>query len=111
NRYPAFNRIFAVLITVSEVKNHPMKEQSSDESGSVILAKESVLQANFARAVASLNKAQAKKVARFLPNPERHSGPKLRAGRTITNKHVSLLGADAVNNLLNNNDKQETEEP
>ncbi|GJV91628.1 probable tRNA (guanine(26)-N(2))-dimethyltransferase 1 [Tanacetum coccineum] len=72
NRYPAFNRIFAVLITVSEVKNHPMKEQSSDESGSVILAKESVLQANFARAVASLNKAQAKKVARFLPNPERH---------------------------------------
>ena len=49
-------------------------------------------------------------MARFLPNPERHWGPKLRAGRTITSKHVSLLGADAVNNLLNNND-EEAEEP
>ncbi|XP_071712106.1 tRNA (guanine(26)-N(2))-dimethyltransferase 1-like [Rutidosis leptorrhynchoides] len=91
------------------VKNHPVKEQSSDQSGSVILAKEPVLQANFARAVASLSKAQAKKVARFLPNPERHWGPKLRAGRTITSKHVSLLGADAVNEHLNND--EEAEEP
>lgn len=64
------------------------------------------LQANFARAVASLSKAQAKKVARFLPNPERHWGPKLRAGRQITSKHVSLLGQDAVNGSL----KQEDEE-
>lgn len=65
-------------------------------------------QANFARAVASLSKAQAKKVARFLPNPERHWGPKLRAGRQITSKHVSLLGPDAVNGVLNH---EEGEEP
>ncbi|CAH9109487.1 unnamed protein product [Cuscuta epithymum] len=91
------------------VKNHPVKAQSPDLSGSVILAKEPVLQANFARAVASLSKAQAKKVARFLPNPERHWGPKLRAGRQITSKHVSLLGPEAVNGL--NNDEEDGEEP
>ncbi|OMP14356.1 tRNA (guanine(26)-N(2))-dimethyltransferase, partial [Corchorus olitorius] len=60
--------------------------------------------ANFARAVASLSKAQAKKVARFLPNPERHWGPKLRAGRQITSKHISLLGEEAVNGHLNQQD-------
>lgn len=65
------------------------------------------LQANFARATASLSKAQAKKVVRFLPNPERHWGPKLRAGRQITSKHVSLLGPDAVNGSLNHEDGEE----
>lgn len=53
-------------------------------------------QANFSRAPSSLSKAQAKKVARFLPNPERHWGPKVRAGRQITSKHVSLLGPEAL---------------
>lgn len=67
------------------------------------------LQANFARAVASLSKAQAKKVARFLPNPERHWGPKLRAGRQITSKHVSLLGPEAVNGHLNHENGEEEE--
>ncbi|PSS33642.1 TRNA (guanine(26)-N(2))-dimethyltransferase [Actinidia chinensis var. chinensis] len=81
------------------VKNHPVKAQPPEQAGSVILAKEPVLQANFARAVASLSKAQAKKVARFLPNPERHWGPKLRAGRQITSKHVSLLGPQALNGI------------
>lgn len=66
-----------------------------------------LFQANFARAVASLSKAQAKKVARFLPNPERHWGPKLRAGRTITSKHVSLLGPEAINGALNQEDEEE----
>lgn len=89
------------------VKNHPVKAQPPDQAGSVILAKEPVLQANFARAVASLSKAQAKKVARFLPNPERHWGPKLRAGRQITSKHVSLLGVDAVNGASNHEDSDE----
>ncbi|KAF7803101.1 putative tRNA (guanine(26)-N(2))-dimethyltransferase 2 isoform X1 [Senna tora] len=89
------------------VKNHPVKAQPPDQPGSVILAKEPVLEANFARAVASLSKAQAKKVARFLPNPERHWGPKLRAGRQITSKHVSLLGPDAINGALNHEDKEE----
>ncbi|KAJ0894155.1 putative tRNA (guanine(26)-N(2))-dimethyltransferase [Helianthus annuus] len=110
--------------------------QSPDQSGSVILAKEPVLQVSctsfeffstglfllfsddlflcfgrliLPRAVASLSKAQSKKVARFLPNPERHWGPKLRAGRTITSKHVSLLGADAVNGVLNNNEEEAEE--
>ncbi|KAL5988142.1 hypothetical protein ACLOJK_035905 [Asimina triloba] len=79
------------------VKNHPVKAQPPDQSGSVILAKEPTLQANFARAQASLSKAQAKKVARFLPNPERHWGPKVRAGRQITSKHASLLGPENIN--------------
>lgn len=78
------------------VKNHPVKVQPPDQPGSVILAQEPVLNANFARAVASLSKAQSKKVARFLPNPEKHWGPKLRAGRQITSKHISLLGEKAI---------------
>ncbi|TKY50147.1 tRNA (guanine(26)-N(2))-dimethyltransferase 1 [Spatholobus suberectus] len=90
------------------IKNHPVKPQPADQPGSIILAKEPVLQANFARAVASLSKAQAKKVARFLPNPERHWGPKLRAGRQITSKHVSLLGPEAINGAL---DQEDNEEP
>ncbi|GLT61976.1 hypothetical protein SLA2020_346460 [Shorea laevis] len=89
------------------VKNHPVKAQSADQPGSVILSREPVLQANFARAVASLSKAQAKKVARFLPNPERYWGPKLRAGRQITSKHISLLGADVVNGCVNHQDNDE----
>ncbi|KAK7316273.1 hypothetical protein VNO77_35188 [Canavalia gladiata] len=89
------------------IKNHPVKPQPADQPGSIILAKEPVLQANFARAVASLSKSQAKKVARFLPNPERHWGPKLRAGRQITSKHVSLLGPEAINGALNQEDDEE----
>ncbi|KGN52527.1 probable tRNA (guanine(26)-N(2))-dimethyltransferase 2 [Cucumis sativus] len=89
------------------VKNHPVKTQPEDQAGSIILAKEPVLEANFARAVASLSKAQAKKIARFLPNPERHWGPKLRAGRQITSKHISLLGAEAVNGALSHTDSEE----
>ncbi|GAB4830749.1 hypothetical protein Ancab_004781 [Ancistrocladus abbreviatus] len=90
------------------VKNHPVKAQPRDQPGSLILAKEPELQANFTRAVASLSKAQAKKVARFLPNPERNWGPKLRAGRQISSKHVSLLGPQAVNVSMN---REEGEEP
>uniref|UniRef100_A0A7N0THX0 tRNA (guanine(26)-N(2))-dimethyltransferase n=1 Tax=Kalanchoe fedtschenkoi TaxID=63787 RepID=A0A7N0THX0_KALFE len=89
------------------VKSHPVKAQPPEMYGSVILAKEPVLQANFARAIASLSKAQAKKIARFLPNPERHWGPKLRAGRTVTSKHVSLLGPDAINGHLNHEEGEE----
>ncbi|PSS35089.1 TRNA (guanine(26)-N(2))-dimethyltransferase [Actinidia chinensis var. chinensis] len=91
------------------VKNHPVKAQPPEQAGSVILAKEPVLQANFARAVASLSKAQAKKIARFLPNPERHWGPKLRAGRQITSKHVSLLGPQALNGI--NHHEEGCDEP
>lgn len=91
-----------------QVKNHPIKPQPPDQSGTAILSKEPELQANFTRAVASLSKAQAKKVARFLPNTERHWGPKLRAGRQITSKHVSLLGPEAINGVANH---EEGEEP
>ncbi|XP_062150958.1 tRNA (guanine(26)-N(2))-dimethyltransferase 2-like [Alnus glutinosa] len=89
------------------VKSHPVKTQPPDQPGSVILAKEPVLQANFARAVASLSKAQAKKVTRFLPNPESHWGPKLRAGRQITSKHISLLGPQALNGTVNHENGEE----
>lgn len=89
------------------VKSHPVKAQPPEHAGSIILAKEPELQANFARAVASLSKAQAKKIARFLPNPERHWGPKLRAGRTITSKHVSLLGPQAINGASNHEEGDE----
>ncbi|WMV19050.1 hypothetical protein MTR67_012435 [Solanum verrucosum] len=91
-------------IDFCQVKNHPVKAQPSHHPGTVILSKEPVLQANFARAVESPNKGKDKKVARFLPNPERHWGPKLRAGRQITGKHVSLLGTKEVNIFSNPED-------
>ncbi|KAG6475510.1 probable tRNA (guanine(26)-N(2))-dimethyltransferase 1 [Zingiber officinale] len=81
------------------VKNHPVKAQQ-DNSGTAILAKEPKLQANFARAAASLSKAKVKKEARYLPNPERHWGPKVKAGRQITSKHSSLLGPDIASKSL-----------
>ncbi|KAL5210442.1 hypothetical protein ABZP36_006065 [Zizania latifolia] len=83
------------------VKNHPIKEQPCDSSGTAILSKSPKLEANFSRAVAALSKARAKKVNRFLPNPERHWGPKVRAGRKITSKHASLLGPDIINHVMN----------
>lgn len=67
-------------------------------------------QANFARAVASLSKAQAKKVARFLPNPERHWGPKVKAGRQIKSKHASLLGPEQLNEHLKHIENRGTDE-
>ncbi|KAG5614873.1 hypothetical protein H5410_014697 [Solanum commersonii] len=91
-------------IDLCQVKNHPVKAQPSHHPGTVILSKEPVLQANFARAVESPSKGKDKKVARFLPNPERHWGPKLRAGRQITGKHVSLLGTKEVNIFSNPED-------
>ncbi|CAD6207217.1 unnamed protein product [Miscanthus lutarioriparius] len=83
------------------VKNHPIKEQPRDTPGTAILSKSPKLEANFSRAVAALSKARAKKIKRFLPNPERHWGPKVRAGRKITSKHVSLLGPEAINGAVN----------
>ncbi|KAE8808302.1 putative tRNA (guanine(26)-N(2))-dimethyltransferase 1 [Hordeum vulgare] len=86
------------------VKNHPIKEQPRDSAGTAILSKSPQLEANFSRAVAALSKAQMKKVNRFLPNPESHWGPKVRAGRRITNKHISLLGAEATNEAISRQD-------
>ncbi|KAG7575680.1 S-adenosyl-L-methionine-dependent methyltransferase [Arabidopsis thaliana x Arabidopsis arenosa] len=92
------------------VKNHPIKAQSPEHPGSVILSKEPSHQVDFSRHIGSLSKAQAKKVARFLPNPEKHWGPKLRAGRQITSKHVSLIGHEAVNGHLNQHHEERKEE-
>ncbi|KAJ4886321.1 putative tRNA (guanine(26)-N(2))-dimethyltransferase 2 [Raphanus sativus] len=92
------------------VKNHPIKAQAPELPGSVILSKEPSHQVDFSRHVGSLSKAQAKKVARFLPNPEKHWGPKLRAGRQITSKHVSLIGHEAVNGHLNQHIEELKEE-
>lgn len=82
------------------VRIHPIKEQPQDSAGTMILSKSPKLEANFSRAVAAVSNAQAKKVNRFLPNPERYWGPKVRAGRTITSKHASILGHEAVNGAI-----------
>uniref|UniRef100_M4DY73 tRNA (guanine(26)-N(2))-dimethyltransferase n=1 Tax=Brassica campestris TaxID=3711 RepID=M4DY73_BRACM len=92
------------------VKNHPIKAQAPELPGSVILSKEPSHQVDFSRHSGSLSKAQAKKVARFLPNPEKHWGPKLRAGRQITSKHVSLIGHEAVNGHLTQHHEELKEE-
>lgn len=68
------------------------------------------VQVDFSRHVGSLSRAQVKKVARFLPNPEKHWGPKLRAGRQITSKHVSLIGHEAVNGHLTQHHEELKEE-
>ncbi|KAL3702102.1 hypothetical protein R1sor_020124 [Riccia sorocarpa] len=74
------------------VKTHPVKVQAAETPGSVILSKEPEIQANFTKVNSALSKAQAKGVARFLPNPEEYWGPKPRAGRHITEKHIAALG-------------------
>uniref|UniRef100_J3LTI1 tRNA (guanine(26)-N(2))-dimethyltransferase n=2 Tax=Oryza brachyantha TaxID=4533 RepID=J3LTI1_ORYBR len=83
------------------VKNHPVKEQPHDSQAAAILSKSPKLEANFSRVASAISRAQAKKIKRFLPNPERHWGPKIRAGRKITSKHASLLGPDVVNRAIN----------
>ncbi|XP_010553959.1 PREDICTED: probable tRNA (guanine(26)-N(2))-dimethyltransferase 2 isoform X2 [Tarenaya hassleriana] len=92
------------------VKTHPIKPQPPQHPGSVILSKEPSTdhEIDLARA-ASLSKAQAKKKAvRFLPNPEKYWGPKVKAGRQITMKHISILGEDTVTKHLNRENGGET---
>lgn len=74
------------------VKTHPVKPQSEDSPGFAILKTEPKLQANFARSSAAVSRAQATGVARFLPNPESHWGPKPKAGRKISAKHTHSTG-------------------
>jgi tRNA (guanine26-N2/guanine27-N2)-dimethyltransferase len=45
----------------------------------------------------ALSKAREKGVARFLPNPEECWGPKPRAGRRISSKHIPSHGDLKVN--------------
>ncbi|KAG7016097.1 putative tRNA (guanine(26)-N(2))-dimethyltransferase 2, partial [Cucurbita argyrosperma subsp. argyrosperma] len=79
-----------LCLEASEVKNHPVKAKPEDQPGIIILAK--------------VLKAQARKFARFLPNPERHWGSKLRAGRQITSVYISLLDAEAIIGALSHTD-------
>lgn len=74
------------------VKTHPVKAQPADMAGSIILSKEPVLQANFSKVNAALSKARTKGIPRFVPNPEEYWGPKPRAGRQITSKHLHAHG-------------------
>ncbi|OMP05291.1 tRNA (guanine(26)-N(2))-dimethyltransferase [Corchorus olitorius] len=49
-----------------------------------------------------LARHKRRRFARFLPNPERHWRPKLRADCQITSKHIiALLGIEAVNGHMN----------
>ncbi|GLT53722.1 hypothetical protein SLA2020_269750 [Shorea laevis] len=78
------------------VKGHPARIFFPNQLRGVILAKEPVLQAIFARAVAPLSKAQAKEVTRVLPDLERLWDLWLRAGRQIAGRHIPLLAPQAI---------------
>ncbi|XP_044964308.1 probable tRNA (guanine(26)-N(2))-dimethyltransferase 1 [Hordeum vulgare subsp. vulgare] len=62
------------------VKLHPVKTQPENLPGSRILSQEPQLQASFSQATEGL---VARKSPRFLPNPEKHWGPKMKAGRPL----------------------------
>lgn len=47
-----------------------------------------------------MSRALAAGVARFLPNPEEFWGPKPRAGRHLSSKHIASHGAAFVNGTL-----------
>eukprot|EP00850_Spirogloea_muscicola_P011482 SM000071S21106 [mRNA] locus=s71:391555:399694:+ [translate_table: standard] len=74
------------------VKSHPVKKQPEETAGSIILKKEPETMANFVRVNAALSKAQLSGVSRFLPNPEQYWGPKPRAGRAVTARHLASTG-------------------
>jgi len=79
------------------VKDHPVKKNSAETPGKVILSKEPKIEANFKKVQSATSKALASGVARFLPNPEEFWGPKPRAGRHLTQKHIASHGAAFVN--------------
>lgn len=74
------------------VKDHPVKPQSDDSPGFIILKREPKLEANFSRSSEAMSRAQANGVPRFIPNPETHWGPKPKAGRRIGPKHGQSTG-------------------
>eukprot|EP00850_Spirogloea_muscicola_P006719 SM000032S12103 [mRNA] locus=s32:522953:532169:+ [translate_table: standard] len=78
------------------VKSHPVKKQPEETAGSIILKKEPETMANFVRVNAALSKAQLSGVSRFLPNPEQYWGPKPRAGRAVTARHLASTGLPAT---------------
>jgi tRNA (guanine26-N2/guanine27-N2)-dimethyltransferase len=68
-------------------------------------------QANFKKVQSATSKALASGVARFLPNPEEFWGPKPRAGRHLTSKHIASHGAEFVNGTLRAEGKPPIETP
>ncbi|KAJ0967812.1 hypothetical protein J5N97_024729 [Dioscorea zingiberensis] len=79
------------------VERQKLKDQPSNQPRAAILSKEPTIQANFAKAIGAVSKAQASNIARFLPKPERNWGPKIKAGRKIiAMKHASLLGLENI---------------
>ncbi|KAG0596587.1 hypothetical protein M758_UG268000 [Ceratodon purpureus] len=93
------------------VKDHPVKENSGETPGKVILSKEPEIEANFKKVQSATSKALASGVARFLPNPEEFWGPKPRAGRHLTSKHIASHGAAFVNGTLRAEGKPPIESP
>ncbi|CAM6032724.1 unnamed protein product [Sphagnum compactum] len=82
------------------VKDHPVKDHGGETSGRVILSKPPEIEANFKKVPAAMSRALAAGVARFLPNPEEFWGPKPRAGRHLSSKHIASHGAEFVNGTL-----------
>ncbi|CAM0905810.1 unnamed protein product [Alopecurus aequalis] len=62
------------------VKLHPVKSQPENRPGSRILSREPQLQASFSQVTGGLG---ARKSPRFVPNPEKNWGPKMKAGRPL----------------------------
>ncbi|KAJ0968981.1 hypothetical protein J5N97_021858 [Dioscorea zingiberensis] len=96
-RYPAYDRVSVVLASISEVERQKLKDQPSNQPRVAILSKEPTIEANFAKAIGVVSKAQASSIARFLPKPERNCGPKIKAQRKIIPlNHASLLGPENI---------------
>lgn len=93
------------------VKDHPVKETQGDTPGKVILSQEPEIEANFKKVQSATSKALNSGVARFLPNPEEFWGPKPRAGRHLTSKHIASHGAAFVNGTLRAKGKDPIEAP
>lgn len=64
------------------VKEHPVKASDKPTPGSIILAKEPKLIADFSRAKGAIFKSQEDRVVRFPVNPAPNWGPKSKASRT-----------------------------
>ncbi|KAJ0968892.1 hypothetical protein J5N97_021769 [Dioscorea zingiberensis] len=83
--------------TFTKVERQKLKDQPSNQPRVAILSKEPTIEANFAKAIGVVSKAQASSIARFLPKPERNCGPKIKAQRKIIPlNHASLLGPENI---------------
>ncbi|KAL8124711.1 hypothetical protein AgCh_012386 [Apium graveolens] len=132
HRYPAYNRISAVLTTISEelpdvplfLSLHNLCTTLKCTSPSAVIFCSAVINAGYRISGTHVNPLGLKSDApmnviwdiscvagpillEVLLHLARHWGPKLRAGRTITSKHVSLLGPQAINGTSNQEEGNE----